>query len=291
MLRPHEPNPSPEPTFESLESQRVDLGAIKVHRALPNRQRRSIGPFVFLDAFGPSDRLFDVGCHPHTGIATVTFLTSGRVTHRDSLGSELTVGPGEISLMTAGRGICHTETGIEGPLMGVQLWLALPYTQRDCTPAYHHFDDLPYFEEPGGRITVAMGKNQGYEASTTTRQPTVLLKVDVEGTLQLPLDYNLEHGVYVLSGSVEIDGNPLETGDFVYLGTRGYGFEAKGKATVIVLGGTPVDAPYVLWWNFLADDHETVKMFRDAWNDRHQAFGDVPDSQRLEAPSLPGESA
>ena len=130
LLCLHVPEPRPDPVFERLHTVVHDLGALQVVRALPSPGRRSVGPWVFLDGFGPSERPMTVGSHPHIGICTVTWLITGTIEHRDSLGSIQTVAPGQVSIMTSGRGLCHTETSIEGPLHGVQLWLALPPALR-----------------------------------------------------------------------------------------------------------------------------------------------------------------
>lgn len=290
LLRPHLSEPSPEPVFERLRAQVHDLGDLKVVRALPTAARRSVGPWVFVDGFGPSERPMTVGSHPHIGICTVTWLLSGTIEHRDSLGSQQLVQPGQVSLMTSGRGLCHTETSVQGPLQGVQLWLALPPALRNCTPGYHHFDELPYEVEEGGSVTVMMGRYQGYQSPVPLHQPTLALDCKVAGQLDVSLAYELEHGLFVMDGAVQVDGEPVEAGSFVYLGMRGYGVRLEGEGRVLVLGGEPLDRPYLLWWNFLANDEETMIEAQRAWNEDDGHFGEVPGATRIPAPELPMRS-
>ena len=288
---------------ELFEGAPVALGGprgLPVTRTLPNKQRRTVGAWCFLDAYGPHDLTgsdgMRVGPHPHTGLQTVTWLVAGEVLHRDSLGHRQEIRPGQLNLMTAGRGISHAE---ETPpehspvLQGVQLWVALPHAVRDMAPAFASFADLPVVTGPGLAATVLIGELDG--AASPAPAHTPLLGADVTlapGTdAALPLRPGFEYAVLALDGAATVDGVPLRPGPLLYLGTgrTSVRLAAGPAARVLLLGGEPFDERLVMWWNFVARDHDEIVQMRADWADRTPRFGTVHgyDGPALAAPPMP----
>lgn len=265
-----------------------DIGGMRVGRILPSPRGQMIGPFIFLDRMGPTylepGTAEDVLPHPHIGLATVTYLFDGRMTHRDSLGSEQVITPGAVNLMSAGRGIVHSERHEEavkvhgGPLSGVQTWLALPREAEEGMPAFHHVSaqDLPVVEEKGLRARIILGEAFGLKAPVPLASPTFYIEAALESGAILPLDTtHEERAVFIASGEVEVDGSAFPTGQLVLvrpgLSTH---VRARGSALVLVLGGARMDGPRYIWWNFVSSDAERVKAAAEDW--RQGRFMPIP---------------
>jgi redox-sensitive bicupin YhaK (pirin superfamily) len=297
------------PVFEELAPREVPLGgprAMLVRRTLPHRVRRTVGAWCFLDHYGssaqPPDAPMHVPEHPHTGLQTVTWLFDGEVRHRDSLGSDQLVHPGELNLMTAGNGIAHAEdTALSAStparaLHGLQLWVALPDGSRDAPPAFAHHADLPVVEVGGVRATVLIGTvlvGDGGGRSSSAQAFTPLLGAELVlapgADDPLTLDPGFEHALLAVDGDVQVDGRRLEATSLAYLGTGrdelALASHRGGRA--VLLGGTPLGEPLVMWWNFVGRTHEDIVAARADWESGRR-FAPVPGyGERLAAPALP----
>jgi redox-sensitive bicupin YhaK (pirin superfamily) len=287
---------------ELLVGRDVVLGGTRgmaVTRTLPHRDRRMIGAWCFVDRYGPQDITDQPGMrvppHPHTGLQTVSWLLAGDVLHRDSLGSEQLIRPGQLNLMTAGRGIAHSEESPpdHGPVLdGVQLWVALPGEHGDVEPDFGHHADLPVLAYPGGSVTVIMGELAGAVSGARTFTPIVGAEVHLAGELDLPLRPDFEYAVLVLSGAASVDAVDLGAGPLLYLGTgrSTLRLAASGPARALLLGGEPFEERIVMWWNFVGRDHDDIVRARADWAGGDARFGAVHgyDGDPLPAPVLPG---
>ncbi|MFN8077671.1 MAG: pirin family protein [Kineosporiaceae bacterium] len=246
---------------------------------------------------------------PHTGLQTVSWLVQGEILHRDSLGSVQLVEPGQLNLMTAGRGISHSEqTPAEhGPLLhGVQLWVALPDASRGTEPAFEHRADLPRLSLPGvgdsaAEVVVIMGEVAGHASRAAVHSPLVAAEVSVRGTVDLPLSPEFEHALLVLDGEIDVsageDGadaaTALAPGPLLYLGGSRPGVRVRSEpgqlARLLLIGGTPLGEDLVMWWNFVGRSHEEIVTAREDWQ-AGRGFGEVVGypGERLPAPALPG---
>jgi redox-sensitive bicupin YhaK (pirin superfamily) len=262
-------------------------GGLIVRRALPHQLARSVGPFVFLDEFGPLQvppgTVTDVRPHPHIGLATVTFLLAGAQLHRDSLGTLQEIRPGDINLMSAGRGIVHSERGTDEAhargqfLHGLQTWLALPQDQQEDQPWFRHYPgaDLPRLQLPGARVQVLIGAAFGLESPVAAPSPTLyaMLEVDAETTLELDADY-AERALYVIDGGIEVDGTAIAAQEMAVITPAVRQFSATAASRVALVGGAPLDGPRLLWWNFVASTRERIEQAKQDW--REQRFPPVP---------------
>lgn len=284
--------------MELFASHESDVGGLPIHRALPTRQRRTVGPWCFLDHAGPADlhgRGMNVAPHPHTGLATFSWMIEGEILHRDSLGSEQVLRPGQVNLMTAGRGIAHSEESLSGRLHLAQLWLALPDAERFCAPRFEHFPELPQIANGGFTLTLLAGEALGQRSPVPWPEP--LLGVDLACTgsadLAIPLNADFEHGLMVLEGEVRVDGEPVTPGSLAYLapGPTQLRLTANAAARVLLLGGAPWAHPPLLWWNFVGRTREEIAQFTDEWNDLTGHFAGVEVrgyvGDRLRAPPVP----
>ncbi|MFI7465733.1 pirin family protein [Nonomuraea sp. NPDC049646] len=272
---------------EVLTGREVPLGgprAMRVSRTLPGVHRRMIGAWCFVDAYGPEPALMRVPPHPHTGLQTVTWLVAGEVLHRDSVGSLSRVRPGRLNLMTAGRGISHSEESPGTTLHGVQLWVALPEAHRHTAPAFEHHATLPVLSGPGFDATVIMGTLGGVTSPATTYTPLVGAEVTVDGTGEVPLDPAFEHGLLLLDGEVE----QAVPGALRYLPPGPGTLRLAGRGRVLLIGGEPFGEEIVMWWNFVGRSHEEIAAFRKEWAEG-EGFGTVEgfDGEPLPAPALP----
>jgi quercetin 2,3-dioxygenase len=291
-----------EPVRELLTGREVLLGeSTKVRRLLPSIGRRMIGAWCFVDHYGPDDIAGGPGMqvppHPHIGLQTVSWLRDGEVLHRDSLGSLQTVRPGELGLMTAGRGISHSE---ESPrdharvLHGAQLWIALPDRARATAPAFEHHTGLPTVTAPGLRATVVMGELDGAASPGTTYSPLVAADLALaEGTdVRLPLDPSFEYAALTMSGGAVVDGVPLVPGSLLYLGCGRPALPLRADAAtdLVLLGGEPFEEKIVMWWNLVARTGEEIAAARADWTSGGGLFGAVRGYQGepIPAPPLPG---
>ena len=281
-----------------------DLGdGFLVHRALPSAARRAVGPFVFLDQFGPVQlgpgKGLDVRPHPHIGLATVSYLFEGTILHRDSLGSVVPIRPGEVNWMTAGRGIVHSERSpdelrADGPrLWGLQFWVALPLDLEQCPPAFAHHgvDEIPRVTRPGARLSVVLGEAFGATSPVALTSPMFLVDVrlDAGASLDLEVAY-AERAAYVLEGEVRANDAAAATAK-EHLIVFDAGEPARlvagdAPAHVVLLGGPPLDAPRFLWWNFVSSQRDLILEAQAAWSE--QRFPKVPgESEFIPLPSRP----
>jgi redox-sensitive bicupin YhaK (pirin superfamily) len=293
---------SPALTAERLPTRDTILGAgLPIRRALPNKARRMIGAWCFLDHAGPttlhSHNEFRVGPHPHIGLQTFSWMIAGEILHRDSLGYVQVLRPGQVNLMTAGRGISHSEEAL--PLVEpiqlhlAQLWIALPDAKRHIDPAFEHYAELPVFDLGGFNTTLLTGEFAGRISPVQVHTP--LLGVDLACTGQadtsLMLNPAFEYGALVLEGEVAIDGEALASGTLLYLssGRSQLRVQASGQARVLLLGGEPLNEPVLLWWNFVARNEAEITKATEDWNNTDR-FGDVKGyiGERLAAPSVEG---
>lgn len=297
---------SPGPRADLLEAREVPLGGLRamtVTRALPQRALPTIGAWCFLDRFGPQDATMRVEPHPHIGLQTVTWPLVAQIRHRDSLGSDVVLRPGELNLMTSGRGIAHSEysLGDEPTLIdALQLWVALPESRRHGDPAFERHTDLPRVTLPASAgpdasAVVVMGTLAGVTSPATAYTPLVGAQLTVpRGTqVTVPLNPAWEHAITVLHGAIAVgDGLPVPAqGDLLYLGSDrgGVTLASAGGATVFLLGGEPLQDDLVMWWNFVARTHEEIVEARDAWEAGAARFGRVDGhgDVRIPAPPLP----
>ncbi|MFJ1535327.1 pirin family protein [Streptomyces mirabilis] len=291
------------PQVDVLSARDVPLGgprAMTVRRTLPQRARTLIGAWCFVDHYGPDDVAdtggMDVAPHPHTGLQTVSWLFSGEVEHRDSLGSHAFVRPGELNLMTGGYGISHSEVSTVSTaiLHGVQLWVALPEEHRHTVRDFRHYVPNPV-RMGGAEIRVFLGSLAGGTSPVWTFTPLLgaELVLDPRSTTTLPVDPSFEHGLLVDQGDVRMTGTLLRPAELGYLGT-GYDTlmltnETETPARAVLLGGTPFEEQIVMWWNFIGRSHEDIVEARQAWENASGRFGSVDgyDGDRLPAPALP----
>ncbi|MGY1651593.1 pirin family protein [Geodermatophilus sp. SYSU D01119] len=290
------------PALDLLPAKEVVLGpGTPVRRLLPTLGRRMVGAWAFVDHYGPDDVAATAGMqvtpHPHTGLQTVSWLIEGSVHHRDSLGSDVTFGPRQLALMTAGHGIAHSEQSpVPHPrfLHGAQLWVALPDGARDTAPAFEHHTALPGFTSDGLTATVLMGSFGGAASPGTAYSP--LLGVDLDLTagadVEVPLEPDFEHALLGAAGGADVEGAPLAHGAMVYLGTgrRSVRIRTDAPTRLLLLGGEPFEERLVMWWNFVGRSGEEVTEFAERWNDGDARFGAVPgfgEDERQLAPALP----
>jgi hypothetical protein len=273
------------PGVEVTDSREAEVGSFRVRRALPRRARRTVGAWCFVDHMGPAEVTeehgIDIGPHPHIGLQTVTWLLAGEVLHRDSLGSEQVIRPGQLNLMTAGHGVSHAEeaTGrYRGPLHGVQLWVAQPASTRDGEAAFEHHAELPRVEIGACTATLLVGPFAG--ASSPARRDTDHTGVDLDlrpGTTDLPLDPAHEYALVVFDGAVTIDGQVVAPGALAYLGEGRdeRAVTAARPTRALLIGGEPFGERVLMWWNFVARTREEVSAARDDWMSGHDRFGRV----------------
>jgi len=263
-------------------------GGFNVRRAVPSLQARSVGPFVFVDHMGPAvfepGRGIDVRPHPHIGLATVTFLWSGAIHHRDTLGSEQVITPGDVNWMTAGRGIAHSErtpadvrTG-RHDVHGMQTWVALPKSYEEVAPEFHHHasSTLPVVERAGARVRVIAGRAYGEESPVKVFSGTFNVAVDLQPDAELEIDAgHVERALYVLEGDAQVDGADIPEKHLVVFdrGSRPV-LRAKTPVRGLLMGGEPLDAPRHMWWNFVSSSQERIDQAKQDWLDGR--FGQVP---------------
>jgi len=291
-LKDNDPIPGDRQSCDAIEQVIVprarDLGGFEVRRALPSAQRQMIGPFIFFDQMGPAQFLsgqgIDVRPHPHIGLATVTFLFQGEMMHRDSLGSALAIRPGEVNLMTAGRGIVHSErTGPEmrasgQEMFGIQAWMALPKSHEESAPAFAHHDvsALPRLEGEGKRVRLIAGSLYGETSPAVFPHDCFYAEAVLAPGAVLPLDPDYdERAIYLASGRVDIAGQIFEGGQLLVFkpGDR-ISILAETNARLMLLGGEPMDGPRHIWWNFVSSSQERIDSAKEDW--RQGRFSIVP---------------
>ncbi|MDL5205886.1 pirin family protein [Streptomyces sp. ALI-76-A] len=301
--RPDEVPEAEAPAVEVLAARDVPLGgprAMLVRRTLPQRARTLIGAWCFADHYGPVDvtatRGMDVAPHPHTGLQTVSWLFSGEVEHRDSLGTHALIRPGEMNLMTGGYGISHSEVSTPSTtvLHGVQLWVALPGEHRGAERDFQHHVPAPVRVD-GAEIRVFLGSLAGVSSPVRSFTPLLGAEITLEpgAAISLAVDAGFEHGLLVDHGDVRLSGTVLRPAELGYLppgvGTLTLANESNGPARAVLLGGTPFEEEIVMWWNFIGRSHEDIVRAREDWEAASDRFGDVAGypGGRLPAPALP----
>lgn len=285
--------------FEPVPGVQAAMGGGTVQRHLPRSARRRIGPWCFLDRFGPAPvpaggRGGDVGPHPHAGLATVTWLLSGEMHHHDSLGTVQRIRAGECNWMTAGRGISHAELGGAGPQVvdGVQLWVALPPGDADLAPSFEHFADLPRDTDGGCELVVFAGAVGALRAPVVPRSPLVgaELRLAAGGARTLPLDPAFEHGLLLLDGHAHAADGALHRHSLVYLGTGRDHLTLRSPEAgrVLLIGGRPMPGALVMWWNFVSWSPGGILQAAADWRSGAPRFGRVRGVTlpRIPAPSL-----
>ena len=313
------------PCLQLWPARDVPLGgvrAMKVSRTLPQRGLPTVGAWCFLDSFGPERVAMSVLPHPHTGLQTVTWPLLGTIRHRDSVGSDVLVRPGELNIMTAGRGVSHSEFAVlpqpepggtaepagQLPLQrGLQLWVALPEPELHREPAFEQHRDLPQVTGENYTATVMVGSFGGATSPATMFSPIVGADLSCSGRLSLPLNPDFEHAVLVLDGGLTLDGQEVHPGPLGYLGRGRSSLEldALPGTRFILLGGAPFEEELLMWWNFVGRTHAGIEQSRQDWEDQAglpdsaaaaARFGLVrghgPDAGseagRIPAPPLPG---
>jgi redox-sensitive bicupin YhaK (pirin superfamily) len=273
-------------TLKTITPVSHDLGGFTVRRAVPSPACRMVGPFVFVDQFGPA-RLepgtgMDVRPHPHINLATVTWLFEGAIDHRDSLGTYSTIHPGTVNLMTAGRGIVHSERSpaaerAGGPAMyGMQTWLALPEAVEEIDPAFEAVNDLPVVEGGGASARVIMGELWGARARTTCYAHTIYAEISLTAGGSIPIDASAdERAVMLVGGEAALDGEPLALYQLVLLapGAAMRLVSASG-GLLMLLGGEAFPEKRHVWWNFVSSRRERIEQAKADW--REGRFAPVP---------------
>ena len=263
-----------------------DLGQFEVRRVLPAKTRSMVGPFIFVDQFGPAQldlgSGMDVRPHPHINLATVTWLFEGAIDHRDSIGSFATIRPGQVNLMTAGKGIVHSERSPEaerkaGPkLYGMQTWLALPDGREEIDPAFEAVTDLPVIEDGHAKAIVIMGELWGERAPTTTHADTIYAEIMLEPGGMIPLEEDAdERAVMLVGGEASVDGHALTLYQLAVLQPgREMTLESRSGVRVMLMGGEAFTTKRHAWWNFVSSSRERINQAKDDW--REGRFGTVP---------------
>jgi redox-sensitive bicupin YhaK (pirin superfamily) len=285
---------------EITPSRAAEVGGLPVRRALPRAGRRTVGAWCFVDHFGPvGEDLADamqVGPHPHIGLQTVTWLLEGEVLHTDSIGSEQLIRPGQLNLMTAGRGIAHAESARPGGTgsHGLQLWVALPDATRDGAPAFEHHAELPQVQHGSAVATVLVGELAGTRSPARADSPLVGADLALRsGTTSLPVDPAWEHALVVTEGVVEVAGEVVKPGSLAYLptGHEELSIRTEDPSRVLLVGGEPFSEPVLMWWNFVARTRGEMDAARAEWlGGDHEGgrFATVPTGlPRIPAPGTP----
>jgi len=290
-------SPHSGPEIRIIPGRKASLGpTVSLHRLLPRRALRMVGPWCFLDHIGPfavaPDHGLDVAPHPHIGLHTVTWLLEGEILHRDSLGNTQRIRPGQLNLMTAGRGISHSEespSDAPGRLHGIQLWLAQPEQDRHGAPDFQHLPELPEQAVGDGRLKLFLGRWNGLNAGARleTAVTAAELSVGASGRLDIPLDPAFEYALTPLDAAAEVESVPLAPGSLADLGIgrQRVDITAGAGERLLLIGGAPFQETILMWWNFVARDPEEIAQARDDWM-RGEHFGQVADypGKPLDAP-------
>ena len=288
-------------TIEIITPVTHDLGDFKVRRALPAKTRTMVGPFIFVDQFGPA-RLpaghgMDVRPHPHINLATVTYLFDGAIQHRDSLGSDQVIRPGAINLMTAGSGIVHSERSpaperADGPsFYGMQTWLALPDGKEEIAPAFEHVgpDAMPVIEGDGVTARVLMGSLWGQTSVVTQHSPTIYADIILAPGASVPIDSPAdERAIMLTEGSASLDGQPLELFSLYVLAPGNMPtLKADSAARALLLGGAAFATPRHVWWNFVSSSRDRIVQAKEDWTARRFPVVPGDEEEWIPIPAVP----
>jgi redox-sensitive bicupin YhaK (pirin superfamily) len=287
-------------SWQRTEARHADLGGgFSIARALPTAARRTVGAWCFLDHAGPAD--FSVGAgmrvgpHPHIGLQTFTWMIEGEVLHNDSLGNRQVIRRGEVNLMTAGRGIAHSEesVGEAGRVHAAQLWIALPEAQRHCEPAFVHHARLPVALSGGFRATVLAGRALNFEAPVRLHSELVGVDFNADAAAHTIVDVRpeFEHALLCLRGAARVDDEPIAPGVLLYAapGRSRIALSCDAAAQLLCIGGVPFDEAILIWWNFVGRSQAEIEGAAADWNVGRR-FGEVPGTQlpRIAAPDPTG---
>jgi len=265
-----------------------DVGGFSVRRALPAAGRQMVGPFIFFDQMGPAEFLIgngiDVRPHPHIGLATVTYLFDGEIMHRDSLGTAVSIRPGELNLMSAGSGIVHSERtspeqrALGSRLFGIQAWAALPKSHEEKAPNFAHFgrSQLPRISGEGKTVRLVMGEMFGRSSPAEFPHPSFYAEAVLAPGAVLPLDADYdERAIYVVAGEVDIAGDTFGAGQLlVFRAGDRISILATAQSRIILLGGEPMDGPRHIWWNFVSSSKDRIAAAKADW--KAKRFAPVP---------------
>jgi len=286
------------PVITAYVNRKTHLGDLQIHRALPIRERRMVGPWCFLDRFGPiafgKEKPMNVPPHPHIGLQTVSWLMEGEVLHTDSLEYQAIVRPGGVNVMTAGKGIAHAEeTPVEngGSLSGVQLWVALPDEFRNTDPSFTNTNQVPTLESKAGIIQLFAGRLEGATSPASYFSEILGIEVQIHAhqTIILPLQRHFEHAALLLHGNCSVEEQPLDANALYYLGAcrESLSISSQDGCRILLIGGPPFPEKILMWWNFVARTPEEISQARTDW-ETHSRFGKVSGTrlERLSAPDL-----
>ena len=288
-----------------IESRRRSLGGFDVGRVLPHAQQRMVGPFVFFDVMGPIDfppgiaRNVDVRPHPHIGLSTLTYLFAGEIMHRDSVGSEQPIRPGEVNWMTAGRGITHSERferarAQGGPMHGIQAWVALPEADEETDPRFDHYaaNALPVIEDAGVWARLVAGSAYGKQAGVRTFSPLFYLHAVLEPGKQLSLpDEYAQRAAYIVDGEVEVAGQLFAAGRMlVFAGAQPAVVKARTKVVLMLLGGEPIGAR-LIEWNFVSSRRERIEQAKADWRAGRMKLPDLDHDEFIPLPEAASPSS
>jgi len=305
MTLPHIPDPLPGDAAAAdalpivIIPRLHDIGGFEVRRALPSAQRQMVGPFIFFDQFGPiimqAGQGQDVRPHPHIGLSTVTWLFDGKMYHRDSLGSEQQIAPGELNWMTAGKGIVHSERtpALERArtrtVFGIQSWVALPKAHEETKPAFEHvaMSALPFISDHGREVRVVAGSIYGATSPVKTHSDLFYADVKLALGAQLPLPTeHEERGIYIAEGSLEIGGQVFGVNQLlVFHPGDAITITARGNARFMMLGGEPMDGPRHIWWNFVSSSKERIEAAKEDWKRARFAIVPVDEKEFIPLPA------
>lgn len=287
-----------------IDRRRADLGGgFEVGRVLPVRGRRMVGPFIFFDHMGPVDlapgipRSMDVRPHPHIGLSTLTYLFAGEMMHRDSVGSEQAIRPGEVNWMTAGRGITHSERFEQarahgGPLHGIQAWVALPAADEETDPAFDHYDGalLPQFDDRGLRARLVAGSAFGLVSPVRTHSPLFYLHCDADAGARIALpDDAPERAAYVVRGSVGIGGERHGAGRMLVFDPGPAILTALEPSLLMLLGGEPLGERFIEW-NFVSSSKARIEQAKADWRAGRMKLPDLDHDEWIPLPRDPAHT-
>ena len=264
------------------------LGEFDVRRALPQRSQQRVGPFIFFDHMGPADfppgSGVDVRPHPHIGLATITYLFSGAIRHRDSLGYDQVIVPGEVNWMTAGRGVVHSERTPQdlrqagSHLHGIQAWIALPTAKEEIEPSFEHYaaDQIPQLQVRGARLTVIAGAAYGTASPVRTASETLYIEADLDAGASLTIPENVDElAVYVVDGDLDLAGQEIGAGTMAVLSAdRSADLHARNNCKLMILGGAALPGERIVWWNFVSSRRDRISQAKVDWSEGR--FDPVP---------------
>ena len=266
-----------------IEERSRDIGDFLVGRLIPFRKKRMVGPFIFIDHMGPSEvgegKFLDIGQHPHIGLSTLTCLLEGEVHHRDSMGTDQIIGPGSVNLMTAGKGVTHTERTPQhlrdkvSTMHGYQIWIALPKALENMTPEFFHIaaEDLPKWEENGATFTLVAGKGYGKTSPVPNYSELFMLEVKTKEKLNLDVAGNLkgEIGICIVEGSIQACDNQIDKGNMLVSKLDGQcAINVAPNSHLLLFGGNPFEEERFIFWNFVATDKEIIEAAKIKWKEK-----------------------